>query len=80
MKIGHELSRFYERRIGEVVGGLTAVTILGGSLMGMIGFLDWVEAGTTKGIKSQAIERGYAQYCADTGKWAWKNECNESAD
>ncbi len=25
---------------------------------------------------SQAIERGYAQYCPD-GAWAWKGECEE---
>lgn len=26
-------------------------------------------------IQRQAIERGYAQYCATTGEWAWKGEC-----
>lgn len=26
-------------------------------------------------MQRQAVERGYAQYCASTGEWAWKGEC-----
>lgn len=26
--------------------------------------------------ETQAIERGYAQYCPTTGRFAWKGECN----
>lgn len=29
-------------------------------------------------FQREAIERGYAQYCATTGEWAWKGECNDS--
>jgi len=27
--------------------------------------------------KSDAIERGYAQYCPTDGAWAWKDECEK---
>lgn len=27
--------------------------------------------------RSQAIERGYGEYCSTTGKWAWIGECEE---
>jgi ABC-type lipoprotein release transport system permease subunit len=26
-------------------------------------------------LMSQGIERGFAQYCSQTGKWAWLDEC-----
>ncbi len=28
-------------------------------------------------IKNEAIERGYALYCADTGEFSWKDECGK---
>lgn len=31
----------------------------------------------TTAWQSEVIERGYALYCADTGDFAWKGECNE---
>lgn len=27
--------------------------------------------------QTQAIERGYALHCPDTGDFAWKGECND---
>lgn len=27
--------------------------------------------------RAEATERGYAQYCPDTGYWKWKGECDE---
>lgn len=31
-------------------------------------------------IKKEAVERGYALYCADTGKFSWKDECGKGED
>lgn len=28
-------------------------------------------------MKQEAVERGYALYCADIGKFAWKDECGK---
>ena len=42
----------------------------------LVGFL-WFPAVTTSNLEHQAIERGYAAYCPDTGNWAWKGECHE---
>ena len=27
--------------------------------------------------KTEAVERGYAEYCPDTDNWAWKGECEK---
>lgn len=27
--------------------------------------------------KQEMIDRGYAQYCQDTGEWAWLGDCKE---
>ena len=27
--------------------------------------------------RDETVKRGLAQYCPDTGEWAWKGECNE---
>lgn len=32
---------------------------------------------TVSVYKHGAIERGYAIYCPDDGKWAWKGECDK---
>lgn len=26
-------------------------------------------------LRSEAIARGYAQYCLNDGRWKWKSEC-----
>lgn len=39
-------------------------------------FFGGMYAGNYK-IKEEAIERGYALYCADTGEFSWKNECGK---
>ena len=28
-------------------------------------------------MKHEAVERGYALYCADTGDFSWKDECDK---
>ncbi len=44
--------------------------VFGGSVAGA-----YVEAD----FRADAIERGYAQYCAKSGDWAWKGECDGEA-
>ena len=29
------------------------------------------------GFREAAVERGYALYCPESGKWAWKGECEK---
>lgn len=41
------------------------------ALLVVIGWMWWSEPN----YKQQAIDRGYAEYCAKTGDWAWKGEC-----
>lgn len=30
-----------------------------------------------KTVRAQAVERGYAVYCPETGDFAWEGECGE---
>ena len=38
------------------------------------GFVEGVER-MRSAFHESAIERGYGQYCQDTGHWKWKGEC-----
>lgn len=42
-------------------------------------FFGGMYAGSYK-MKNEAVERGYALYCADTGKFSWKGECGKGED
>ena len=37
----------------------------------------WVSYLWSNKYETEAIDRGYALYCSDTGDWAWKGECDE---
>jgi hypothetical protein len=32
------------------------------------------------GVRSEAIDRGYAAYCPKNGRWAWIGECDPAAE
>jgi hypothetical protein len=41
----------------------------------MMGFIGWlIGADTTIVLRREAIDRGFAQYNATTGKWEWKSD------
>ncbi len=53
--------------------GLAVTFILGcGAVFGW-GLASWYGEAD---FRAAAIERGYAQYCAKSGDWAWKGECD----
>jgi hypothetical protein len=31
------------------------------------------------GVRSEAVDRGYAAYCPKNGRWAWVGECDPEA-
>lgn len=51
--------------------------ILIGVLAGLVLTFSLTASLVTYGFEHQAIERGYALYCPDTGNFAWKGECGE---
>lgn len=52
------------------------------SFVGVVGLIAIIAAGfgsaaiTRSEWQTKTIERGLAQYCPDTGEWAWKGECD----
>jgi hypothetical protein len=48
-----------------------------GIILGLIMGLSISYGLTTGAWKADAVQKGYAQYCADTGAWAWSGECKE---
>ena len=51
--------------------GNTLVGIISGFIMG----ISMSYLATTDAWETDSIQKGYAQYCADTGAWAWVGEC-----
>ena len=53
---------------------------LAGLITGLL-FISWIIAADTNADwRAEAIERGYGQYCASNGVWAWKGECPTASD
>jgi hypothetical protein len=50
-------------------------------LLGLIAFLLGVgskqQSDLILRIRTEAIERGHAQFCPTDGRWAWKGGCND---
>lgn len=53
----------------EKVTGIAIILLI------VAAFVVMVNLGGAGVVRAQAIERGYALYCPDTGRFAWKDEC-----
>ena len=62
------LSEFFPAAISGFLFGMLTAFVLGVFLFGSVIANHW---------QSETIERGLAQYCPQTGDWAWIGECEE---
>lgn len=67
----------FAQGIGDVIMWLFYIAV--GAVIGFIVLLGYNIYNFTSSpdLVDQAVERGYALYCPDDGKFAWKGECDE---
>jgi hypothetical protein len=65
------------RGFGKTIVAVFWVAILSSTgFMALVVYLVWSWA-TAPDWQREAIQRGFATYCPDSGEFAWKGECDQ---